>query len=98
MNYELNMSGLFNKQVQSLSQSARQQLKQKLLLVKENPFRNKRLQYQSLFLFRLRLHDRGKSLRVVYLVDGTVIKILCILSRKKNYVDLEGYLKKSGHL
>ena len=91
--FELIPSKIFLKQLDSLSSKTRISLKNKLLLLKENPFRNKRIIGYSLLLFRIRFVDMNKSKRVIYLVDKSKIKLICILDRKNNYSDLKFYLK-----
>lgn len=95
--FELIPTEFFLKQLDDLSSKAKKQLETKILLLKENPFRNKRIQGYNLFLFRIRFEDLNKEKRVIYLVDKPKVKILCILDRDKNYSDLKNYLKKLGY-
>jgi len=97
MSFILKPTHLFLEQLENLSFKAKQKLKEKLELIKEDPARNKRILGYNLFLFRIRISDKGKELRVIYLIDKKEIKVLCILDRKKNYKDLEKYLKKVGY-
>jgi len=96
MNYVLVPTEFFLEQLNGLSFKARQFLREKLELLKVNPMRNKRILGYNLFLFRIRFSDFRKEKRVVYLVSGNEVKILCILDRDKNYKDLKKYLKKFG--
>ena len=95
--FELIPSELFLNQLDNLSIKSKKQLENKLLLIKENPFRNKRIQGYELFLFRIRFEDQNKEKRVIYLVDKPKVKILCILDRDNDYKDLKSYLKKLGY-
>jgi mRNA-degrading endonuclease RelE of RelBE toxin-antitoxin system len=98
MEYELKPSNLFLEQIDALSEDARRILENKLVLIKINPFRNKRIQGYDLFLFRIRFEDQHKEKRVIYLVDKPHVKILCILDRDNDYKDLRKYLKTLGYV
>lgn len=98
MPFELKPSEFFLGQIGRLSKKAKQLLEDKLLQVKENPFHCKRIFGFKLFLFRIRFSDNKTEKRVVYLIDGGFIKLICILDRKNNYKDLKKYLKKLGYL
>ncbi|MBT3866068.1 hypothetical protein HOF78_03130 [Candidatus Woesearchaeota archaeon] len=91
--YELIPSKFFLEQVNSLSAKSKNIVFDKLMLVKVNPFRYKRIYGYNLFLFRIRFSDKGKALRIVYFIEGNFVKIVCILDRSKNYKDLKKYLK-----
>lgn len=92
--YELIPSTFFIQQLNDLSDDSKQLIYDKLLLLKINPFRFKRIKGYSLFLFRIRFEDGRKEKRLVYLVDGLKVKILCILDRDNNYKDLKSLLKR----
>jgi len=96
MSYILVPTKFFLEQLDGLSFKARQLLGEKLELLKVNPARNKRILGYNLFLFRIRFSDFRREKRVVYLVKGNEVKILCILDRDGDYKDLKGYLKKFG--
>ena len=96
MNYVLVPTEFFLEQLDGISFKTRQFLKEKLELLKVNPMRNKRILGYNLFLFRIRFSDFRRERRVVYLVKGSEVKILCILNRDKNYKDLRRYLKRFG--
>lgn len=96
MRYTLIPTKFFLEQLDELSFKARQILGEKLELLKVNPLRNKRISGYNLFLFRIRFSDFRKEKRVVYLVKGNDVKILCILNRDRSYKDLRRYLKKFG--
>ena len=98
MEYELKPSLFFLQQVEELSDEAAKIIEDRLRLVKINPFRNKRIEGYSLFLFRIRFEDNKREKRVVYLVDKPYIKLICILDRKDDYKDLRKYLKSLGYL
>lgn len=92
MEYELKSSKFFLEQTEELSDEAKKIIEKKILLLKINPFRNKRIVGHGLFLFRIRFEDRHKDKRAIYLVDKPYVKLLCILDRDKGYDDLKNYL------
>jgi len=94
MEYTLQPTEFFLEQLDALSASAKKILEKRLILVKINPFRNKRIQGYDLFLFRIRFEDQHKEKRVIYLVDKPSVKLLCILDRDNDYKDLRSYLEK----
>jgi len=96
MNYVLVPTKFFLEQLDELSYKARQLLREKLELLKVDPARNKRVLGYNLFLFRIRFSDFRKEKRVVYLIKGDEVRILCILDRDKDYKDLRGYLRRFG--
>lgn len=98
MEYELKPSHFFLEQIEELSSNARSILENRLMLVKVNPFRNKRIEGYNLFLFRIRFEDNHREKRVIYLVDKPYVKLLCILDRGNDYKDLRKYLKLLGCL
>lgn len=98
MEFVLQSSDFFIEQVKQLSDDGARIVKDKLRLLKVNPFRNKRIHAYNLFLFRVRFEDSRKEKRIVYLVDKPHVKLLCILDRDKGYKDLKKYLKKLGYI
>lgn len=97
MKFQIKPTKLYLKQLKSLSQDAAITIKQKILLIKQNPFRYKKIQGHNLFIFRIRFKDNNKEKRLIYLVEKNKIKILFILDRNKNYKDLNKYLEKLGY-
>lgn len=98
MTYTLCPSDFFLEQIDELTEGAKKLIEEKLILVKINPYRYKRIKGYKLFLFRIRFSDNGREKRVIYLVEKPFVKILCILDRNKEYNDLRKYLKKLGCL
>ena len=96
--YILKPSKFFLEQAEELSDKAARIIEDKLRLLKQNPFRNKRLHGLDLFLFRIRFEDNQKEKRVVYLVDKPEVKILCIIDRDSGYKKLRKFLKQLGYL
>ena len=98
MEYEVIPSEFFLEQIDELSDEADKLIEDKLRLAKINPFRFKRIEGYSLFLFRIRFEDNRKEKRVVYLVDKPKVKVLCILDRSSEYKQLRKFLKGHGYL
>lgn len=97
MDYELIPSEFFLEQLDSLSDETIKLIEEKIRFLKISPYRNKRIHYKNLFLFRIRFKDDSKEKRVIYLVDKPKVKLLCILNRSKDYKELKKYLKKLGY-
>ena len=97
MEYILSPSAFFLEQLDDLSEKAKRILEEKLLMLKINPYRFKRIEGHHLFLFRIRFEDNQKEKRAIYLVDKPYVKILCILDRDKEYKDLRRYLERVGY-
>ena len=97
MDFILKPSKFFLEQLNELEKKAKRIVKEKLILLKKNPYRFKRIYGYSLFLFRIRFENNKKEKRIVYLIDKPFVKILCILDRDKEYKDLRKYLKKLGY-
>jgi mRNA-degrading endonuclease RelE of RelBE toxin-antitoxin system len=91
--YELKPSQIFLEQIEKLTKKSKSILKEKLLLLKENPFRFKKLNYKKYLVFRIRFKNNQKAKRLIYLVEKEKIFLICILDRDKNYKDLKKYLK-----
>ena len=94
MNYNFKPTRIFLEQLNDLSLKSKKILKDKLGLIRLNPARNKRILGYNLFLFRVRLKDKSKEKRIIYLLDKNNIELICILNRDKNYKDLKKYLEK----
>ena len=67
----------------------------KVELIEQNPFRFKAL-HSKLYsrVFRIRLNIGGKETRLIYVVLGSKIILVCLLPRSKEYKNLENYLSK----
>lgn len=98
MKYTLKPTKFFLEQVEKLGTQAKSVLKDTLRRTKENPAWNKRIKGFYLFLFRIRFTDENKELRVICMLEGEEIILLCILDRGNEYKDLKKYLKKIGYL
>ena len=95
MKYQIKALKQFQKQVLNLDQSSKRIISDKINLIKENPYRYKRIyskQYSK--VFRIRLSIDRKEVRLIYVIIEPNIILVCLLDRKKDYKDLEKYLSK----
>ncbi len=85
----------FVEQAEKLDSKGKRIVREKIELIKQNPYRFKRIHSKKFSkVFRVRLNLRGKESRLVYVVLEPNIILVCLLERKKNYRDLEKYLSK----
>ncbi len=95
MNFHIQTAKIFLEQLNKLSKKSKKLVQEKIVLLKENPFRFKRIHSKKFNkVFRIRLNLDGKESRLIYAVIEPNIIIVCLLDRKKDYTDLEKYLKK----
>lgn len=95
MIFEIVASRIFLKQIENLPAKYKKQISSKIDLIKQNPFRFKAI-HSRLYsrVFRIRLDIEGRETRLVYVVLGSKIILVCLLDRTKGYKDLEAYLSK----
>ena len=95
MIYYIKSSNQFKKQFDELDEKYKKIVYEKIKLIKQNPFRNKRIN-SKLFsrVFRIRLNINKKETRLIYVILNQNILLVCFLDRKKDYKNLEKYLKK----
>ncbi len=95
MKFELVASKFFKGQFDKLPEKYKKQIKNKSELIENNPYRFKSL-HSVLYsrVFRLRMNIEGKETRLIYVVLGSKIILVCMLDRSKDYKDLENYLAK----
>jgi len=95
MPYQIKALKIFRKQIQKLDSKAKHTIHEKIELVKQNPFRYKRLHSKKYSkVFRIRFSINKKETRLIYAVIEPNIILVCLLDRKKDYKDLEKYLIK----
>lgn len=88
-------SELFLEQLKNLPDKYKNQIKKKIELIKQNPFRFKKIHSKKFSrVFRVRLNIEGKEVRLIYVVFGSKIILTCLLDRSNDYKDLEHYLSK----
>ncbi len=84
----------FLKQIKNLDSKSRSIIKEKINLIKENPYRFKRIRSKNLSkVFRVRLSIQKKETRLIYAIINPNIILVCLLNRKGDYKDLEKYLR-----
>ncbi|MBS3074812.1 type II toxin-antitoxin system RelE/ParE family toxin [Candidatus Pacearchaeota archaeon] len=95
MKFETEATDTFKKQFDKLPEKYKKQIERKTELIEKNPFRFKPL-HSKLYskVFRVRLNIEGKETRLIYVVTGSKIILVCLLDRSKDYKDLENYLSK----
>ena len=95
MNYTLKALDIFKEQIEKLDEKSKRIIKNKIDLIKFNPYRYKRI-HSNLFskVFRIRLTINNKENRLIYVVLEPNIILVCLLDREKDYKDLEKYLSK----
>ena len=95
VNFELKLGKYFLEQCLELSISDREKIQKRLILLKENPFRNKSI-YSQRFnrLFRVRIELEKTAKRIIYVVIGDKIFVAGFTDRDKDYSDLDKLLQK----
>ena len=95
MSFELVPTEFFLAQVKGLPGKYRKQIRKKMELIKQNPFRFKSVHSRKFSkAFRIRMNIEGKEPRLTYVLVGTRIIVAGLLNRSKDYKDLETYLSK----
>jgi len=94
MKYEVIPSNFFLEQLDSLKEKTLEILDEKIQLLEINPARNKQIVGYPENLFRIRFVDYGISKRLIYGIEGKIVKLFFILNRSKNYKEMKSYLKK----
>lgn len=95
MSFEIKALKTFLQQVKLLDEKNKRIIREKIELIKANPFRFKRIHSKTFNkVFRVRLNLQGKETRLIYVIIEPNILIACMLEREKNYKDLEKYLSK----
>jgi mRNA-degrading endonuclease RelE of RelBE toxin-antitoxin system len=95
MSFNVNATEFFLKQIEGLGEKSKRIVREKISLLKENPYRFKRIHAKKFNrVFRVRLSLDGKETRLIYAIIEPNILIVCLLERKNEYKDLEKYLAK----
>lgn len=84
----------FLEQAKQLDEKTKIIVDNKLDLLKENPYRYKKLPGYGLKLFRIRFNVHNKAVRLIYTVIEPDVILICFISRKKDYRDLAKYIKQ----
>ena len=95
MSYRIKTLKVFLDQVKDLDKKNKDIIKEKISQIKANPFRFKRV-HSKLFskVFRVRLNIQRKETRLIYVVLKPNVILVCLLSRKNEYKELDKYLRK----
>ena len=97
MSYNVIPSNQFLKQTRFLDIKQKRIIEDKVDLIKQNPFRYKRIHSKKYSkVFRIRFSLNKKETRLIYIVIEPNIILVCLLDRKRGYKDLEKYLSKVG--
>jgi len=95
MNFKIKATEFFIKQVSNLPEKDKRAIKQKIKLIKLNPYRFKAIHSKKFSrVFRVRMKIKGKETRLIYVILEPEVIIACLLLRKKDYKELEKYLNK----
>ncbi len=95
MSFKINALLVFKKQIKKLNEKDKKRIKEKIFLIKENPFRFKRIHSKKFNkVFRVRLNIENKETRLIYVVLEPNVILVCLLERKKEYKELENCLNK----
>jgi mRNA-degrading endonuclease RelE of RelBE toxin-antitoxin system len=95
MSYQIKALEVFNKQIKNLDSKAKKIIHEKIQLIKQNPYRYKRIHSKKYSkVFRIRFSINKKETRLIYVIIEPSIILVCLLDRKKDYKDLEKYLIK----
>ncbi|RLI98825.1 MAG: hypothetical protein DRP00_01065 [Candidatus Aenigmatarchaeota archaeon] len=95
MRYKIRATDFFFSQIRKLDKRSKKIIKNKIELIKINPYRYKRIHSKKFSkIFRVRLNLKGKEIRLVYAIIKNLIILICLLERRREYKDLEKYLKK----
>lgn len=95
MSFTIEATKFFALQLDELSENSLRLIEEKLKLIKNNPYRYKRIKGYNLILFRIRFKDKNKEKRLIYSIEKLNITLICILDRKKEYKDLKKYLSRN---
>ncbi len=95
MNFKIIPSSNFNKQIIKLDLKSKRIIYDKIQLIKENPYRYKKIHSKKfLRVFKVRFNINKKDVRLIYVIIEPNIILICFLDRKRDYKDLEKYLRK----
>src|SRR3989338_4347357 len=95
MDFELASTAYFKEQFEKLTNEEKRKIKDRLLLAKQNPYRNKSVHSKRFGrLFRIRMEIQQIECRIVYAVLGKQIFVAGIIDRRHDYSDLENLLDK----
>ena len=95
MTFAVKLSPVMVEQLNSMDDKSKKIIWEKIKLIEENPFHFKKIHSQRFRkVFRVRLSIQGRETRLIYVVLEPNIIIACLLERKRDYKDMEKYLKR----
>ena len=95
MKYQIKALKSFEKQISKLDKKSKQIIEDKIQLIKQNPYRFKKIHSKKISrLFRVRFSIGKKDTRLIYAIINPNLILVCLLNRNKDYKDLEKYLKQ----
>ena len=95
MTFAVKLSPVMVEQLNTLDEKSKKTILEKIKLIEENPFHFKKIHSQRFRkVFRVRLNIQGKETRLIYVFIEPNIIIVCLLERKRDYKDMEKYLKR----
>lgn len=95
MNFEICSTELFLEQLKEFDSSAKELIKSKIDLIKQNPFRFKRINSKKFSrVFRVRLSINSIDTRLIYVIIKSKIILVCLFDRSKGYFKMEKMLAK----
>lgn len=85
MNHQIKTLEIFTKQVSKLDEKSRKLIYEKIELIKQNPYRFKRIHSKKFSkVFRIRFSLDKKETRLIYTIIEPSIILVCLLERKKD--------------
>ena len=95
MSFKIVPTKYFLNQIKDLDEKSKRIIKEKIELIKENPYRNKKIHTKKFSrVFRIRLKINNKDKRLIYIIISPKIILACLIDRDKDYKNLEKYLLK----
>ncbi len=90
MKFKIKATEIFLEQVKKFKDKDKKLVKEKIELIRKNPYRFKRIHSKKFSrVFRIRLNLSGREMRLVYIVASADIILVCLLERKRNYLTLK---------
>ncbi len=95
MNFRIKALDIFKEQVENLDKKSKRIILRKIELIKKNPYRNKKIHSKKFSkVFSARLNIQSEETRMIYAVIEPYVILVCLLDRKRDYKNLEEYMKK----
>jgi len=93
MIFEVIPTKLFLSQLENLDIKSKRVVSSKIDMLRTSPFRFKKIHSKKFSkVFRIRLNFSGCETRLIYIIVGSKVILVCFIGRDKGYKDLEKYL------